>query len=231
MCIWEHVLKSLSYDGLRSINRPFPVRAMYAWNVCVGVQLLLSQHWSARWLRNGWRLYTNLYGAYEKYSDTFSICVAISVYRTTAWPCLPSWSKHALWKDKDSARIGTSVGELQTHKQGLLRRKRWPLLAQAALRMQLLCIWKMEILREILWRNPWKPRQSHNYAGGLCVTGGSRLSSPCLCVCSLPTPVPILLESLSFHRACLDEDGKQGQAVVRYTEIATQTLKVSLYFS
>ena len=140
-------------------------------------------------------------------------------------------SKHALWKDKDSKRIGTSVGELQTHKQGLLHRKRWPLLVQAALRMQLLCIWKTEILRELLWRNPWKPRQSHNYTGGLCVTGGSMLSSPCLCVYSSPTLVPILLESLSFHRACLDEDGKQGHAVVRYTEIATQTLKVSLYFS
>ena len=159
------------------------MRGMYAWaySSCLPG---LGQHWSARRLRNGWRLYTNLYGAYEKYSDAFSVCVAISVYRTTAWPCLPSSSKHALWKDKDSARIGTSVGELQTYKQGLLRRKRWPLLVQVALRMQLLCIWKTEILRELLWRNPWKPRQSHNYAGGLCVTGGSSLSSPCLCVCS-----------------------------------------------
>ena len=158
-------------------------------------------------------------------SDTFSVCVAISVYRTTTWPCLPSSSKHALWKDKDSARIGTSVGELQTHNQlqGLLRRKMAT--TSASCSQDAVAVYLED--GDIEGATLEEPLEAKTIPQLRCF----RLSSPCWCVCSSPTPVPILLESLSFHRACLDEDGKQGHTVVRYKEIATQTLKVSLYFS
>ena len=36
-------------------------------------------------------------------------------------------------------------------------------------KMKLLFTWRTGISRELLWTNPWKPKQPHSYAGGLCV--------------------------------------------------------------
>ena len=82
----------------------------------MGVQRLHWLGWASTGVRDDYVMagvYTRIYMALM-YSDTFSVCVALSVYRTTAWPCLPCSFKHAPWRDIDSMKIGTAVGELQT---------------------------------------------------------------------------------------------------------------------
>ena len=78
-------------------------------------------------------------------------------------------------------------------------------------KLQLLFTWRTGISRELLWTNPWKPKQPHGCASSLCVTKLKRCSfqlkataafcpsSPCLRACFSTTLAPIHAEFLFLH--------------------------------
>ena len=72
------------------VNRPFPIRAKYAWNACVGVLLCLDGLGDSTGVRDDYVMagvYTRIYMALMGNVYSFDVYVALSAYWTTAWPC------------------------------------------------------------------------------------------------------------------------------------------------